>query len=94
MLLAFFLVVGYLFAAMWPGRGWLLKRLGISKVFSSFEVFYVTHIVMGIALLVLLIIHPKPGNLSSDGPQKGTTWAYLAAGTLVVIIERVARAMK
>lgn len=91
-LLAFFLVFGYLFAASWPGRRQLLRKLRLEDFFLSFEVFYVTHAIMGIALLVLLIMHPRPASSSSE--TKGLTWAYLLAGTIVCIMERLARAIK
>ena len=91
-LLAFFLIFGYLFAANWPGRKWLIPKLRIARLFQSFEVFYVTHAIMGIALLVLLILHPRPASNSNE--SKGLTWAYLAAGSSICIMERLARAIK
>ena len=94
-LLFFFLTFGYFFAATWPGRQQLLRRLRIEELFSIYEVFYVTHAVMGLALLILLLIHPWPDSLSSHQPkQKGTTWIYLLAGTFVCLLERLARLLK
>lgn len=94
-LLFFFLIFGYFFAATWPGRQQLLRHLRIEELFSIYEVFYVTHIVMGLALLILLLIHPWPGSLSSYQPnQRGTTWIYLLAGTFVCLLERLARLLK
>ena len=93
-LLAFFLVFGYLFAATWPGRRWVMKKLRIEEIFTSYEVFYVTHAIMGVALIVLLVIHPLPGKPSTATYQKGTTWIYMLPGTAVCLVERFARSLK
>lgn len=86
-LLFFFLIFGYIFAASWPGRQQLLRRLKMEELFSIYEVFYITHVVMGVALLVLLLTHSWPDSLSShQRQQRGTTWIYLLAGTSVCLL--------
>jgi len=107
-LLCFFLLMGYLFALPYPkGSQFLAKHFRrLSKALRNFEVFYITHIVMSFTVLVLLIIHPYPGNLKDFGngprvkhpdkgtPWEGSTWIYLLAGTLVYLLERIARYFK
>lgn len=94
-LLCFFIIFGYTFAASWPGRQQTLRQFKVEQLFSVYEVFYVTHVIMGLALLILLIIHPWPGSLASGQlQQRGTTWIYLLVGTFVCLLERLARLYK
>jgi hypothetical protein len=102
-LLCFFLLLGFTFALPYPkGSVFLKKHFNrLSKFLSNFELFFITHIIMAVTVLVLLIIHPYPNKLRNlkaedvDGTLvEGSSWVYLLAGTVVYLLERIARIFK
>ena len=88
------LCVCYLFAVPAIRKSWLVAKMRAAKVLNNFEAFYVTHIFMAVSVLVLLIIHPWPGPALHNRPHRSTTWAYLAGGSCVYILERIARVLR
>lgn len=66
----------------------------MEEIFNTYEVFYVTHAIMGVALIVLLVIHPLPGKPSANASTRGTTWIYMLPGTAICLAERFARSLK
>ena len=94
LLLIAIMCLGYYFALPWPRKYWPLNKLAASRWLTRFESFYFTHIFMATAVLVLLILHPLPGPAVHPRPHRSTTWAYMAAGVIIYILERMARILR
>ena len=84
--------IGYVIVAThtWPLPKWLC----LPRIAASYEVFYFTHLVMAVAVVVLLVLHPLPGPAINPQPNRSTTWAYMAAGVAMYALERILRVLK
>ena len=88
--------IGYVVAAsrMWPYQAALPKWLRLPRVLASYEVFYISHLLMALVVVVLLVLHPMPGPAINPQPNRSTTWAYMAAGVAMYALERLLRVLK
>ena len=82
-LLAGILSVGFLFASPWPRQASWFKAVMFLKWANDFTVFYLSHMFMTVAVVVLLITHPVPG--LTNAHHQSTTWAYMAAGLVAYL---------
>ena len=80
------MTAGYFFATPWPRQAAWFAAQRLLRWINNFAIFYVTHMIMAVSVVVLLIIHPYPGPPVDRPKGRSNTWVYMAGGLLIYLV--------